>query len=257
MTMFWAMRSIGLFDETRRGENLLDTGAHFYDVYRCKDESYVSIGSIEPQFYAELLRLTGLDGDPEFAAQMDRASWPALKARLEKVFLTRTRDEWCELMEGTENSMRLWELTSQKPLGQPMRVPARIRWVDFSPDTRQIAIASADGTVGTWEVPSTRPLVASLKLPGDVTRVKFSPDGKLLAIAKEAGPLVLWDTHTQHEIGSFGDHSEAVRLMAFSFDGLVYALQRDERQHRREVPMLRSSLFCHSRVRLRKRRGSD
>ncbi len=62
MTMFWAMRSIGLFDEDRRGENLLDTGAHFYDVYRCKDGGYVSIGSIEPQFYAELLRLTGLDG---------------------------------------------------------------------------------------------------------------------------------------------------------------------------------------------------
>ena len=102
MTMFWAMRSIGLFDETRRGENLLDTGAHFYDVYRCKDEGYVSIGSIEPQFYAELLRLTGLDGAPEFAPQMDRASWPALKARLKQVFLTRTRDEWCELMEGTD-----------------------------------------------------------------------------------------------------------------------------------------------------------
>ncbi len=102
MTMFWAMRSIGLFDEARRGENLLDTGAHFYDVYRCKDGGYVSIGSIEPQFYAELLRLTGLDGDPEFAPQMDRALWPVLKTRLEQVFRTKTRDEWCELMEGTD-----------------------------------------------------------------------------------------------------------------------------------------------------------
>jgi alpha-methylacyl-CoA racemase len=102
MTMFWAMRSIGLFDETRRGENLLDTGAHFYDVYRCKDGGYVSIGSIEPQFYAELLRLTGLEGDPEFAPQMDRALWPVLKARLEQVFRTKTRDEWCELMEGSD-----------------------------------------------------------------------------------------------------------------------------------------------------------
>jgi alpha-methylacyl-CoA racemase len=102
MTMFWAMRSIGIFDETRRGENLLDTGAHFYDVYRCKDGGYVSIGSIEPQFYAELLRLTGLEGDPEFALQMDRALWPVLKGRLELLFRTKTRDEWCELMEGTD-----------------------------------------------------------------------------------------------------------------------------------------------------------
>ena len=76
MTMFWAMRSIGVFDEARARENLLDTGAHFYDVYRCKDGGYVSIGSIEPQFYAELLRLTGLDGDPEFAPQMDHGLWP-------------------------------------------------------------------------------------------------------------------------------------------------------------------------------------
>jgi alpha-methylacyl-CoA racemase len=102
MTMFWAMRSIGVFDETRRGENLLDTGAHFYDVYRCKDGGYVSIGSIEPQFYAELLRLTGLEDDPEFAPQMDRALWPVLKARLEQVFRTKTRAEWCALMEGTD-----------------------------------------------------------------------------------------------------------------------------------------------------------
>ncbi len=60
MTMFWAFSQAGLHDETRRGTNLLDTGAHFYDVYECADGGYVSIGSIEPQFYAELLRLTGL-----------------------------------------------------------------------------------------------------------------------------------------------------------------------------------------------------
>ena len=58
---------MGVFDENARGTNLLDTGAHFYDVYRCADGEYISIGSIEPQFYAELLRLTGLEGDEEFA----------------------------------------------------------------------------------------------------------------------------------------------------------------------------------------------
>ncbi len=102
MSMFWAFKSIGLFDETKRGTNLLDTGAHFYDVYQCSDGEYISIGSIEPQFYAELLRLTGLDNDPEFAKQMDRASWPYLKERLTEVFASRTRGEWCAVMEATD-----------------------------------------------------------------------------------------------------------------------------------------------------------
>jgi alpha-methylacyl-CoA racemase len=102
MAMFWGMRRIGLFDEDRPGTNLLDSGAHFYDVYRCADGRYVSIGSIEPQFYAELLKHTGLSGDPEFAGQMDRSLWPVLKGRLEKLFHTKTRDEWCALLEGTD-----------------------------------------------------------------------------------------------------------------------------------------------------------
>jgi alpha-methylacyl-CoA racemase len=102
MSMFWAFKGIGLFDENRRGANLLDTGAHFYDVYRCADGEYISIGSIEPQFYSELLRLTGLDDDPEFARQMDKASWPHLKQRLAELFATRTRDDWCAVMETTD-----------------------------------------------------------------------------------------------------------------------------------------------------------
>jgi alpha-methylacyl-CoA racemase len=102
MTMFWAFRATGLFDESAPGTNLLDTGAPFYDVYECSDGHYVSIGSIEPQFYAELLRLTGLAGDPAFAAQMNRPAWPDLKARFAELFRTRTRDEWCELMEMTD-----------------------------------------------------------------------------------------------------------------------------------------------------------
>jgi alpha-methylacyl-CoA racemase len=102
MSMFWAMRSIGVFDETQRGTNLLDTGAHFYDVYQCADGEYVSIGSIEPQFYAELLRLTGLTDDPQFAKQMDRSEWPHLKQRLTELFAMKSRDDWCALMEGTD-----------------------------------------------------------------------------------------------------------------------------------------------------------
>ena len=102
MTMFWAFKSRGLFDENARGTNLLDTGAHFYDVFECADGTYVSIGSIEPQFYAELLRLTGLNEDPDFAAQMDQSKWPALKEKLRAVFKTRTRAEWNAIMEATD-----------------------------------------------------------------------------------------------------------------------------------------------------------
>ncbi len=86
-----------------RGVNLLDTGAHFYDVYETADAKYVSIGSIEPQFYRELLRLTGLDTDPDFAErQMDQSAWPELKVRLAQVFRTKTREEWCAVMEHTD-----------------------------------------------------------------------------------------------------------------------------------------------------------
>jgi alpha-methylacyl-CoA racemase len=100
MTMFYGFRAMG-FWRPERGTNMLDSGAHFYDVYECGDGGYVSIGSIEPQFYAELRRLAGLDDDA-WSAQMDRSAWPDLKARLAEVFRTRTRDEWCALMEGTD-----------------------------------------------------------------------------------------------------------------------------------------------------------
>ncbi len=102
MSMFWAFKAMGAFDENNPGTNLLDTGAHFYDVYRCSDGTYISIGSIEPQFYAELLRLTGLDADEEFANQHDRGNWVHLKARLTELFATKSRDEWCTLMEHTD-----------------------------------------------------------------------------------------------------------------------------------------------------------
>lgn len=102
MSMFWAFKNVGMFDENARGTNLLDTGAHFYDVFECADGEWVSIGSIEPQFYALLLEKTGLAGDSELAAQMERAQWPQLKQKLAKVFRTKTRAQWNEAMEGTD-----------------------------------------------------------------------------------------------------------------------------------------------------------
>ena len=100
MTMTHALRAMGIWDD-ERGTNMLDTGAHFYNVYETADGKYVSIGSIEPQFYAELLRFTGLEGE-ELPWQHDRAQWPALKERLAAIFKSKTRDEWSELMEGTD-----------------------------------------------------------------------------------------------------------------------------------------------------------
>ncbi|MEI8305085.1 MAG: CaiB/BaiF CoA-transferase family protein [Burkholderiales bacterium] len=98
--MMYGMRARGTWS-TSRGENLLDGGAHFYDTYTCADGKCVSVGAIEPQFYARLRELCGIT-DPAFDAQLDPAGWPALKQRLAEMFRTRTRDEWCALLEGSD-----------------------------------------------------------------------------------------------------------------------------------------------------------
>lgn len=100
MTMFHAFTAMGIWNP-ERGTNMLDSGAHFYDTYETSDGKYVSIGSIEPQFYAELLRLSGLEGE-ELPHQMDRSQWPAMKERVAEIFRSKTRDEWCEIMEHTD-----------------------------------------------------------------------------------------------------------------------------------------------------------
>jgi alpha-methylacyl-CoA racemase len=100
MSLFHSLAAEGRWS-LERGSNLLDGGAHFYDVYETGDGKYISLGSIEPQFYAELLEMAELDAE-EFGRQYDARRWPELKRRLEDVFRTRSRDEWCELMEGTD-----------------------------------------------------------------------------------------------------------------------------------------------------------
>ncbi|MBB4427564.1 alpha-methylacyl-CoA racemase [Bradyrhizobium sp. CIR48] len=100
MTMFFDMSATGDWVEGRE-QNLLDGGAHFYGVFECACGKFVSVGSIEPQFYALLRRHADLH-DPEFDAQMNRAAWPKLKKRLADVFKSKTREEWCKIMEGTD-----------------------------------------------------------------------------------------------------------------------------------------------------------
>jgi alpha-methylacyl-CoA racemase len=101
MSMMYGFKAAGMWKD-ERGVNLLDTGAHFYDTYETADGKWVSIGSIEPQFYALLLQKTGLAADPEFQMQMNQAKWPALKEKVAAVIKTKTRDEWCAIMEGTD-----------------------------------------------------------------------------------------------------------------------------------------------------------
>lgn len=100
-SMMWGFRSAGIWTNEAE-DNMLDGAAHFYDTYECSDGKYVSIGSIEPQFYALLREKTGLTDDADFDAQMDKSKWPELKAKLAAVLRTKTRDEWTEIMEGTD-----------------------------------------------------------------------------------------------------------------------------------------------------------
>lgn len=98
-TMLHGFRSTGAWRDEREAK-LLDGGAHFYDVYETADGRYVSIGPIEPHFYAELLRLLGLNDD-ELPVQYDREGWQEANERLAEVFRSRTRNEWCEILHGT------------------------------------------------------------------------------------------------------------------------------------------------------------
>lgn len=100
MAMFYGMNAAGMWRD-ERGVNLLDSGAHFYDTYETKDGKYVALGSIEPQFYRELLEKTGIT-DPAFEMQMNPQGWPELKEKLAAVIKTKTRDEWDAIMLGSD-----------------------------------------------------------------------------------------------------------------------------------------------------------
>ena len=100
MAMFNSLHAMGMWSP-KRGVNLLDSGAHFYDTYETQDGKYVSIGSIEPQFYALLMEKTGLDKET-FGFQMNQKEWPNMKEKLVVIFKTKTRREWCDIMEGTD-----------------------------------------------------------------------------------------------------------------------------------------------------------
>src|SRR5690606_33014233 len=101
MAMLYGEHAAGRWlDERER--NIIDGAAHFYNNYECADGKWIAIGSIEAPFYRALLEKLGLEEDPDFADQMNRAKWPELRHRLAELFRTRPRDEWCALFEGSE-----------------------------------------------------------------------------------------------------------------------------------------------------------
>ncbi len=166
--MMFGFKASGLISN-QRGENLLDGGAHFYDTYACADGKYVAIGAIEPQFYAKLRELCGID-DPAFDAQRDATRWPVLKHRLADVFRTRTRAEWCALLEGTDACFAPvldWDEAPQHPhnkargtfvavdgVMQPAPAPRFSRTPAATPGVPHVAGADTEAVLREWGVPA-------------------------------------------------------------------------------------------------------
>ena len=179
MAVFFGAAQSGFWGE--RGTNLLDAGAHFYEVYETRDGEYVAIGSIEPQFYAELLRRTGLEGEA-LPAQMDRSHWPEQRERLAKLFKTKTRDEWCAAMEGSDACFAPVLSLSEAPehpharardafvevggATQPRPAPRFSRTAPDVPEPAARPGEHTDGALADWGIPPER--IRSLRASGSI-----------------------------------------------------------------------------------------
>ena len=163
-TMVHELAPLGLWNE-RRGTNLLDGGAPFYGVYETADGEHMAVGALEPKFYAELLGRLGLDAG-DLPAPADRARWPQLRERLAAVFRTRTRAEWCELLEGSDACvapvLRPSEAPAHRhnlergtfvPVGgspQPAPAPRFSRTAAVLPDPPPVAPTDAADVLRDW-----------------------------------------------------------------------------------------------------------
>jgi|TARA_R100000049_G_C1951256_1_gene99271 alpha-methylacyl-CoA racemase len=158
MSMIQGMANQGVWREDL-GANLLDTGAHFYDTYETADGKFVSIGSIEPQFYAELRARLGLAEDPDFDVQMNPAQWPALKEKLTAIFKTKTRAEWDALLEHTDVCYAP-VLTMSEARAHP-HIAARETFIDVADSPQPAPAPRYSGTATAKPEPAP--------LPGDDT----------------------------------------------------------------------------------------
>jgi alpha-methylacyl-CoA racemase len=177
MSMFWGFKQSGTHNEDTRGKNMLDTGAHFYNVYQCADGKYVSIGSIEPQFYSQLLVLTGMTDDIDFAThQHDKTKWATLKDRFTEIFATKTQAEWCQIMEMADVCfapvLTMSEAASHPhnvarktfiEVGgktQPAPAPRFSRTVASTPSAPAVAGANTREVLSAWGVENVEELLA-------------------------------------------------------------------------------------------------
>jgi alpha-methylacyl-CoA racemase len=187
MTMMWGFRAMGIWSD-ERGTNMLDTAAHFYDTYECADGRFVSIGSIEPQFYAQLLEHTGLEQDyaergEQLPHQMDKARWGEMKERLAAIFATRTRDEWCGIMEGTDICFAP-VLTMDEAARHPHNVE-RGTFVELAGVTQPAPAPRFERTPGTIQ----RPPAHTGQHTDEVLRDWLGADDELIARLREAGTV--------------------------------------------------------------------
>lgn len=149
-------QAMGMWDPATRQNNMLDGGAHYYDTYECADGNYICIGSIEPQFYAQLAEALKLDlGEPGFSQQFDKQAWEKYKPQVAAAFKSRTRDQWCALMEGTDICFAP-VLDIQEATNHPHNV-ARKSFVDVAGVTQSAPAPRFSRTPGAVQ----RPPVAS------------------------------------------------------------------------------------------------
>lgn len=158
MSMLHGMKNMGVWSEDL-GVNMLDTGAHFYDTYETADGKFISIGSIEPQFYAELRKLAGLEEDTQFDAQHDRRQWGEMKDKLTALFKSKTQGEWNALMEHTDVCYAP-VLTMSEAAQHPHNV-ARGTFIEVGGDTQPAPAPRYSGTANAAPAPAP--------LPGDDT----------------------------------------------------------------------------------------
>lgn len=179
--MIWGFRAMGVWSDAR-GENLLDGGAPYYDSYECSDGHYISIGSIEPQFYAALLGATGLDGDADFDKQNDKLRWPLLKDKMAALFKTKTRDAWCAIMEGTDICFA--PVLSMAEAPHHPHNAARATFIDVGGTMMPAPAPRYSATVADHPTPAP-----ALGADGDALLRELGYDAAKIAAARDGGAL--------------------------------------------------------------------
>lgn len=99
-SFLWKSQNLGLWNRPR-GENMLDSGAPFYETYKTSDGKFMAVGAIEPQFYEQLIKGLGLDAD-ELPSQLSFSDWPKMKKKFASIFAQKTQAEWCNIFDGTD-----------------------------------------------------------------------------------------------------------------------------------------------------------